>query len=80
VFHSAAVLCGGSTGSLLATLIGSTCAEISPDWVLIPSENAPCADADGTVLCDLTGGDGLARVLRVADGLVAAAVGGNSGA
>ena len=39
MFHSAAVLCGGSTGWLLATLIGATLAEIGPELVVTATPN-----------------------------------------
>ena len=39
MFHSAAVLCGGSTGSLLETLIGTTLAEIGPELVVTATLN-----------------------------------------
>lgn len=47
MFHSAAVLCGGSTGSLLATLIGETLAEIGPELVLTATLNETACAGGG---------------------------------
>ena len=44
VFHCRAVLCGTSTGSLLATLIEATLAEMSPECVVTTREKTASAD------------------------------------
>jgi hypothetical protein len=54
VFHSAAVLCGGSTGSLLATLIGATLAEIGPELVVTATLNETACAGGGTSGTDRT--------------------------
>jgi hypothetical protein len=66
VFHCRAVLCGGSTGSLLATLIEATLVEMSPECVVTTREKA--ASADGGVAgvvagwgVALPGGTGVVR-------------------
>ena len=49
MFHSAAVLCGGSTGWLLATLIGATLAEIGPEVVVTARMNEMARAGNGTL-------------------------------
>jgi hypothetical protein len=48
VFHSAVVLCGGSTGWLLATLIEPTLAEIEPDLMVTATLNKTARAGGGT--------------------------------